>query len=172
MAVVRGPRAACAVLRLQIQTLQSQHDSWRCGRRDPQCGTAVFERFARMKAYTRYLRGHRSHRPRGQTSPCARANICSVFEGWSYEEIVPPIFDYYDVLHQRDGTGLEEQIYPIHRSRRQYPRACARSSLAGRETVVRVSVSASAGSLFTIPAMSLRFEKPKGGRHGIRANRD
>src|SRR5207249_2734554 len=24
--------------------------------------------------------------------------ICSVFEGWSYEEIIPPIFDYYDVL--------------------------------------------------------------------------
>ena len=37
--------------------------------------------------------------------------ICSVFEGWSYEEIVPPIFDYYDVFIKGMGTGLEEQIY-------------------------------------------------------------
>ena len=35
--------------------------------------------------------------------------ICSVFEGWSYEEIIPPIFDYYDVFAK--GWGQEEQIY-------------------------------------------------------------
>src|SRR5207245_10026070 len=37
--------------------------------------------------------------------------ICSVFEGWSYEEIIPPIFDYYDVFIKGMGTGPEEQIY-------------------------------------------------------------
>ena len=37
--------------------------------------------------------------------------ICSVFEGWSYEEIIPPIFDYYDVFVKGMGTGPEEQIY-------------------------------------------------------------
>ena len=37
--------------------------------------------------------------------------ICSVFEGWSYEEIIPPIFDYYDVFVKGMGTGHEEQIY-------------------------------------------------------------
>src|SRR5437016_6620242 len=37
--------------------------------------------------------------------------ICSVFEGWSYEEIIPPIFDYYDVFAKGMGTGPEEQIY-------------------------------------------------------------
>ena len=37
--------------------------------------------------------------------------ICSVFEGWSYEEIIPPIFDYYDVFVKGMGAGPEEQIY-------------------------------------------------------------
>ena len=37
--------------------------------------------------------------------------IASVFEGWSYEEIVPPIFDYYDVFLKGMGKGLEERIY-------------------------------------------------------------
>ena len=37
--------------------------------------------------------------------------ICSVFEGWSYEEIIPPIFDYYDVFAKGMGTGPQEQIY-------------------------------------------------------------
>ena len=35
----------------------------------------------------------------------------SVFDGWSYEEIIPPIFDYYDVFAKGMGTGPEEQIY-------------------------------------------------------------
>src|SRR5205809_7083586 len=37
--------------------------------------------------------------------------ICSVFEGWSYEESIPPIFDYYDVFVKVMGTGPEQQIY-------------------------------------------------------------
>src|SRR5580765_4315967 len=37
--------------------------------------------------------------------------ICSVFEGWSYEEIIPPIFDYYDVFAKGWGSGQEEHIY-------------------------------------------------------------
>ena len=37
--------------------------------------------------------------------------IYSVFEGWSYEEIIPPIFDYYDVFAKGMGAGQEEHIY-------------------------------------------------------------
>src|SRR5947207_13921828 len=37
--------------------------------------------------------------------------ICSVFEGWSYEEIIPPIFDYYDDFVKEMGIGPAEQLY-------------------------------------------------------------
>ena len=30
--------------------------------------------------------------------------IFSVFERWNYDEIIPPIFDYYDVFAQRHGS--------------------------------------------------------------------
>src|SRR5439155_692326 len=48
--------------------------------------------------------------------------ICSVFEGWSYEEIIPPIFDYYDVFVKGMGSGPEEQIYRfIDRDGMEFP---------------------------------------------------
>jgi ATP phosphoribosyltransferase regulatory subunit len=36
--------------------------------------------------------------------------IFSVFEIWSYEEIIPPIFDYYDVFTRGMGAELEDTL--------------------------------------------------------------
>jgi len=65
-----------------------------------------------MKAYTqippgtRILIGRAARRRR-----VLERALCSVFEGWSYEEIIPPIFDYYDVFIKGMGRGLEDQVY-------------------------------------------------------------
>ncbi|HVN79062.1 MAG TPA: ATP phosphoribosyltransferase regulatory subunit [Terriglobia bacterium] len=37
--------------------------------------------------------------------------IFSVFEAWSYEEIIPPIFDYCDVFTRGMGADLEDTLY-------------------------------------------------------------
>ena len=62
--------------------------------------------FTQIPPGTQILIGRAARRRRA-----LERTICSVFEGWSYEEIVPPIFDYYDVFIKGMGTGLEEQIY-------------------------------------------------------------
>ena len=36
--------------------------------------------------------------------------IFSVFERWNYEEIIPPIFDYYDVFTNGMGAELEKRF--------------------------------------------------------------
>src|ERR1051326_2664334 len=98
--------------RLQVPGAQSQHDSRSRRRRNSQCGADVSEGAARMKAYTQIppgtqiLIGRAARRRR-----VLERAICSVFEGWSYEEIIPPIFDYYDVFAKGMGMGPEEQIY-------------------------------------------------------------
>ncbi|MFN8006609.1 MAG: ATP phosphoribosyltransferase regulatory subunit [Terriglobia bacterium] len=37
--------------------------------------------------------------------------IFSVFEKWNFEEIIPPIFDYYDVFTKGMGAELEDTFY-------------------------------------------------------------
>lgn len=37
--------------------------------------------------------------------------IFSVFNRWKYQEIIPPIFDYYDVFSNGMGTESEEALY-------------------------------------------------------------
>ncbi len=65
-----------------------------------------------MKAYTQIPPGTQILLGRAaQHRRVLERAICSVFEGWSYEEIIPPIFDYYDVFVKGMGTGPEEQIY-------------------------------------------------------------
>src|SRR5207253_9548042 len=65
-----------------------------------------------MKAYTQIPPGTQILIGRAaQHRRVLERAICSVFEGWSYEETIPPIFDYYDVFIKGMGTGPEEQIY-------------------------------------------------------------
>src|SRR4026207_1658978 len=90
--------------------------------------------------------------------------ICSVFEGWSYEEIIPPIFDYYDVFIKGMGKGLEEQIYRfIDREgnvlalRPEFTSLVAKTLATRLPNAPRPARSFYSGEVF-------RFEKPKGGQ--------
>jgi ATP phosphoribosyltransferase regulatory subunit len=118
-----------------------------------------------MKAYTQIppgtqiLIGSAARRRRG----LERA-ICSVFEGWSYEEIIPPIFDYYDVFAKGMGAGLEEQIYRfIDREGNILALRPEFTSLVAKTAATRLAASPKPIRLFYSGEV-LRFEKPKGGR--------
>ena len=88
----------------------------------------------------------------------------SVFEGWSYEEIVPPIFDYYDVFIKGMGTGLEEQIYRfIDRDGNILALRPEFTSLVAKTVVTRLNKAPRPIRLYYSGEV-LRFEKPKGGR--------
>jgi ATP phosphoribosyltransferase regulatory subunit len=90
--------------------------------------------------------------------------ICSVFEGWSYEEIIPPIFDYYDVFIKGMGAGLEEQIYRfIDREGNVLALRPEFTSLVAKTVATRLASSAKPLRLFYSGEV-LRFQKPKGGR--------
>ena len=90
--------------------------------------------------------------------------IFDVFEGWSYDEIIPPMFDYFDVFIKGMGTDLEERIYRfidqegnLLALRPEFTSLLAKMSATRLSTLqepVRLSYS---GEVF-------RFEAPKGGR--------
>ena len=39
--------------------------------------------------------------------------VFSVFEGWSYQEAIPPMLDYLDVFVKGMGSELEDRIYRL-----------------------------------------------------------
>src|SRR6267142_1936850 len=88
--------------------------------------------------------------------------ICSVFEGWSYEEIIPPIFDYYDVFTK--GWGHEEQIYRfIDREGNILALRPEFTSLVAKTVATRLVSSPKPIRLFYSGEV-LRFERARGGR--------
>jgi ATP phosphoribosyltransferase regulatory subunit len=90
--------------------------------------------------------------------------ICSVFEGWSYEEIIPPIFDYYDVFSKGMGAGQEEHIYRfIDREGNILALRPEFTSLVAKTVATRLASLPKPIRLFYSGEV-LRFEKPKGGR--------
>src|SRR6516165_3819478 len=90
--------------------------------------------------------------------------ICSVFEGWSYEEIIPPIFDYYDVFAKGMGAGQEEHIYRfIDREGNILALRPEFTSLLAKTVATRLASSPKPIRLFYSGEV-LRFEKTKGGR--------
>ena len=116
-----------------------------------------------MKSYTQIppgtqiLIGHAARRRR-----VLERAICSVFEGWSYEEIIPPIFDYYDVFAK--GWGQEEQIYRfIDREGNILALRPEFTSLVAKTVATRLASSPKPIRLFYSGEV-LRFEQPKGGR--------
>jgi ATP phosphoribosyltransferase regulatory subunit len=118
-----------------------------------------------MKAYTQIppgtqiLLGRAARRRRA-----LEQTIRGVFEGWSYEEIVPPIFDYYDVFIKGMGTGLEEQVYRfIDREGNILALRPEFTSLVAKTVVTRLSTTPKPIRLYYSGEV-LRFEKPKGGR--------
>jgi ATP phosphoribosyltransferase regulatory subunit len=90
--------------------------------------------------------------------------VFSVFEGWCYEEMIPPMFDYLDVFVQGMGQELEDRIYRfIDREgnvlalRPEFTSLVAKAAatrLSGAPTPLRLSYSGEV----------LRFETPKGGQ--------
>jgi ATP phosphoribosyltransferase regulatory subunit len=118
-----------------------------------------------MKAYTQIppgtqlLVGRAARRRR-----VLERTICSVFEGWSYEEIVPPIFDYYDVFIKGMGSGLEEQVYRfIDRDGNILALRPEFTSLVAKTVATRLARVPRPVRLYYSGEV-LRFEKPKGGR--------
>lgn len=90
--------------------------------------------------------------------------ICSVFDGWSYEEIIPPIFDYYDVFAKGMGSGQEEQIYRfIDREGNILALRPEFTSLVAKTVATRLASAQKPIRLFYSGEV-LRFERPKGGR--------
>lgn len=90
--------------------------------------------------------------------------VCSVFEGWSYEEIVPPIFDYYDVFIKGMGSGLEEQVYRfIDRDGNILALRPEFTSQVAKTAVTRLASSPKPIRFYYCGEV-FRFEKPKGGR--------
>src|ERR1051326_6213761 len=118
-----------------------------------------------MKAYTQIPPGTQIviGRAARQRRVLERA-ICSVFEGWSYEEIIPPIFDYYDVFAKGMGTGPEEQLYRfIDREGNILALRPEFTSLVAKTVATRLAAAPRPIRLFYTGEV-LRFEKPKGGR--------
>ncbi|HEX4997490.1 MAG TPA: ATP phosphoribosyltransferase regulatory subunit [Terriglobia bacterium] len=118
-----------------------------------------------MKAYTQIPPGTQI-----LVGPAARRRsfleraISSVFEGWSYEEIVPPIFDYYDAFIKGMGTGLEEQIYRfIDREGAILALRPEFTSLVAKTAATRLAGAPKPIRLFYSGEV-LRFEKTKGGQ--------
>lgn len=90
--------------------------------------------------------------------------VLSVFEGWCYEEVIPPMFDYLDVFVRGWGQELEDRIYRfIDREgnvlalRPEFTSLVAKAAatrLSGAPTPLRLSYSGEV----------LRFEPTKGGQ--------
>src|SRR6188474_796569 len=115
--------------------------------------------FTQIPPGTQILLGRAARRRRA-----LERTICSVFEGWSYEEIVPPIFDYYDVFIKGMGRGLEEQVYRfIDREGNILALRPEFTSLVAKTAVTRLASSPKPIRLYYSGEV-LRFEKPKGGR--------
>ena len=118
-----------------------------------------------MKAYTQIppgtqiLIGRAARRRR-----VFERTICSVFEGWSYDEIVPPIFDYFDVFIKGMGTGLEERIYRfIDREGNILALRPEFTSLVAKTVATRLASAPTPIRLYYSGEV-LRFDKTKGGQ--------
>ncbi len=118
-----------------------------------------------MKSYTQIPPGTQILiGPAAQRRRVLERAICSVFEGWSYEEIIPPIFDYYDVFIKGMGTGLEKQIYRfIDREGNILALRPEFTSLVAKTVATRLASAPKPIRLFYSGEV-LRFEQPKGGR--------
>src|SRR6187200_399046 len=117
--------------------------------------------FTQIPPGTQILIGRAARRRRA-----LERTICSVFEGWSYEEIVPPIFDYYDVFIKGMGTGLEEQIYRfIDRDGNILALRPEFTSLVPKTVVTRLN-KAPRRFAFTTPVKCFASRNPRAGASG------
>lgn len=90
--------------------------------------------------------------------------IFSVFERWEYEEIIPPIFDYYDVFSKGMGVELEDTLYRfIDREGNILALRPEFTSLVAKTVATRLSDLPKPLRLCYCGEV-LRYETPRGGR--------
>ena len=90
--------------------------------------------------------------------------IFSVFERWNYEEIIPPIFDYYDVFTNGMGAELEETLYRfIDREGNILALRPEFTSLVAKSVATRLADHPKPLRLCYCGEV-LRYEAPRGGR--------
>jgi ATP phosphoribosyltransferase regulatory subunit len=90
--------------------------------------------------------------------------VFSVFESWSYEEIIPPIFDYYDVFTKGMGVELEDTLYRfIDREGNILALRPEFTSLVAKAVATRLSDHPKPLRLYYCGEV-LRYETPRGGR--------
>src|ERR1043165_2058879 len=118
-----------------------------------------------MKSYNQFPPGKQILIGRGaKRRRVLERAICAVFQGWSYEEIIPPIFDYYDVFAKGMGSGQEEHIYRfIDRDGNILALRPEFTSLVAKTVITRFHKATRPIRLYYSGEV-LRFEKPKGGR--------
>jgi ATP phosphoribosyltransferase regulatory subunit len=90
--------------------------------------------------------------------------IFSVFEQWGYEEIIPPIFDYYDVFTKGMGVELEDTLYRfIDREGNILALRPEFTSLVAKSVATRLADQPKPLRLCYCGEV-LRYEMPRGGR--------
>jgi ATP phosphoribosyltransferase regulatory subunit len=90
--------------------------------------------------------------------------IFSVFEHWNYEEIIPPIFDYYDVFTKGMGAELEERLYRfVDREGHILALRPEFTSLVAKSVATRLADQPKPLRLCYCGEV-LRYEAPRGGR--------
>jgi ATP phosphoribosyltransferase regulatory subunit len=90
--------------------------------------------------------------------------IFSVFEAWSYQEIIPPIFDYYDVFTKGMGVELEDTLYRfIDREGNILALRPEFTSLVAKSVATRLADHPKPLRLCYCGEV-LRYETPRGGR--------
>ena len=90
--------------------------------------------------------------------------IFSVFEAWSYQEIIPPIFDYYDVFTKGMGMELEDTLYRfIDREGNILALRPEFTSLVAKSVATRLADHPKPLRLCYCGEV-LRYETPRGGR--------
>ena len=90
--------------------------------------------------------------------------IFSVFEAWSYQEIIPPLFDYYDVFTKGMGAELEDTLYRfIDREGHILALRPEFTSLVAKSVATRLADQPKPLRL-CYGGEVLRYETPRGGR--------
>src|SRR5262245_28458573 len=90
--------------------------------------------------------------------------IFSVFERWDYDEIIPPIFDYYDVFAKGMGTAFEDTLYRfIDREGNILALRPEFTSLVAKSVATRLADHPKPLRLSYCGEV-LRYEAPRGGR--------
>jgi ATP phosphoribosyltransferase regulatory subunit len=90
--------------------------------------------------------------------------IFSVFERWKYDEIIPPIFDYYDVFAKGMGAAFEDTLYRfIDREGNVLALRPEFTSLVAKSVATRLADQPKPLRLCYCGEV-LRYEAPRGGR--------